>query len=87
MENKGIQRLKDVLYAYYHFGFVRNKISHADSDVMAEQRLMVSESDISTAMLLMLESIECFIASYEKALGEVCDMNPKIIAISPDDVR
>ena len=36
-------------------------ISHADADALSEVRLIVSESDISSAMLLMRESIEYFI--------------------------
>jgi hypothetical protein len=38
-------------------------------------------------MVLMKESIEFFIMSYEKALEEVRNKNPKIVAISPNDVR
>jgi hypothetical protein len=82
-----IETVQNVLYAYFHLGTVRNKISHADTDAMAERRLIVSESDVSSAMLLMRESIEFFIASYEKAMEEVRGKNPKIVAISPNDVR
>ena len=82
-----IDTVQNVLYAYYHLGLVRNKISHADAKAMAERRLVVSESDESYAMLLMRESIEYFIMSYEKAIEEVRGKNPKIVAISPDDVR
>ena len=52
-----IDTVQNVLYAYYHLGDVRNKISHADSNAMAERRLIVSESDVSYAMVLMRESI------------------------------
>ena len=38
-------------------------------------------------MLLMRESIEHFIMSYEKALTEVKDKKPKIVSVSPDAVR
>lgn len=82
-----IATLQNVLYAYFHLGEVRNKISHADADAMAERRLIVSQSDVSYAMLLMKESIEFFITSYEKAIGEVQGKNPKIIAISSNEVR
>ena len=54
---------------------------------MAEYRLIVSESDVSSAMVLMRESIEYFIMSYEKAMEEVQGKKPKIVPISPDDVR
>lgn len=82
-----VETVQSVLYAYFHLGEVRNKISHADSDAMAERRLVVSESDVSYAMVMMKESIELFITSYEKALEEVRDKKPKIVIISPDDVR
>ena len=81
------ETMQQVLYAYYHLGEVRNKISHADSKAMAERRLVVAENDISYAMTFMKESIECFINSYDKALEEVQGKDPKIVLISPDDVR
>ena len=82
-----IETVQNVLYAYYNLGTVRNKISHADAEAMAERRLMVSESDNSYAMVMMRETIEFFIMSFEKAAEEVRDKKPKIVAISPDDVR
>ena len=82
-----IETVQNVLYAYYHLGEVRNRISHADEAALAEQRLIVSESDISYAMIKMRESIDFFIMNYEKALAEVGDKKPKIVAITPDDVR
>ena len=82
-----IETVQNVLYAYFHLGEVRNKISHADSSAMAERRLNVSESDVSYAMIMMKESIELFITTFEKALAEVRDKKPKIVLISPDDVR
>ena len=84
---RSIDTVQNVLYAYYHLGVVRNKISHADAGAMAERRLIVSESDDSYAMLLMKESIEFFIKSYEAAMEEVRGKNPKIVMIAPDDVR
>ena len=83
----GIDTVRNVLYAYFHLGEVRNIISHADADAMAERRLNVSESDSSYAMIMMRESIEYFIKSYEKAMEEVRGKNPTIVFISADDVR
>lgn len=82
-----ISTLQNVLYAYYRLGEVRNKISHADADAMAERRLNVSESDISYAMIWMRESIEHFIKSFDAAMEEVRGKNPKIVPITADDVR
>ncbi|MBR3016457.1 MAG: hypothetical protein IKH57_05180 [Clostridia bacterium] len=82
-----IETVKNVLYAYFHLGEVRNKISHADSDAMTDKRLIVSESDVSYAMIMMKESIELFIMSYEKAMEEVRDKKPNIVVITSDDVR
>jgi len=82
-----LDTVQNVLYAYFHLGEVRNKISHADSEAMADRRLIVSENETNQALTWMKESIEFFILSYEKALEEVRDKKPKIVAISPNDVR
>ncbi len=82
-----IDTVQNVLYAYFHLSDVRNKISHAISDAMADRRLIVSESDESYAMILMKQSIEYFIMSYDKAIEETKGKNPKIVTISSDDVR
>ena len=82
-----IETVQNVLYAYYHLGEVRNKISHADFNAMSEQRLIVSENDVSYAMVTMQETIEFFIMSYEKALEEIGDARPKIVFVTADDVR
>ena len=82
-----IETVQNVLYAYYYLGTMRNKISHADYEAMTDHRLMVSEDDVSSAMILMKESIEYFILTYEKAMEQVKGKNPKIVAISPDEVR
>lgn len=79
--------MQNVLYAYFNLGSVRNQISHADNEAMAERRLVVSESDTSYAMLMMKQTIEFFIMSFEKAVEEVRNKNPKIVEISSDDVR
>ena len=82
-----IDTVQNILYAYFHLGVVRNKISHADYNAMAERRLIVEESDISYAMILMKQSIEYFIKCYEKAIEETRGKNPKIVTISSEDVR
>ena len=82
-----MDKVKNVLYAYFHLGEVRNKISHADANAMAERRLNVSENELSYAMVMMRESIEYFIKSYETALEEARDKKPNIVFITADDVR
>ena len=82
-----METLQNVLYAYFHLGEVRNKISHADADAMTERRLVVSKNDVSYAMHLMTESIEYFITTYETALNEVRSKKPNNIAISSGSVR
>lgn len=82
-----IETVQNVLYAYFHLGVVRNKISHADYDAMAERRLIVSESDESFAMVLMKQSIEYFIMCYEKAIKEIEGKKSKIVTITSEDVR
>lgn len=79
--------LLNILFAYYHIGDVRNKISHAEVDAMADKRLMVSESDEASALVWMKEAIDYFIDNYEKAMAEVQGKNPQVILISSDEVR
>ena len=81
------QTLKNLLYAYYHTGFLRNKINHAEINAMAETRLVVSESDESLAFLRMKESIEFFIDSYEKAVKELEGKKPNVVKITSAQVK
>ena len=82
-----IETLKNVLYAYYHIGDVRNKISHADGRAMADHRLIVSESDVSPALVWMKESIDFFIENFEKAEAETRGKKPNVVLITADEVR
>ena len=82
-----IETVRNVLHAYYRLGVVRNKVSHADYKALAEQRLIVPEKDVSYGMHQMLECIEFFIMSYEKAMDEAQGKNPNIVFITPDEVR
>ena len=81
------ETLQDILYAYYHIGDIRNKINHAETSAMAENRLVVSESDDPTALVRVKECIDFFINSYEKAMTEVQGKKPNIVLITGDDVR
>ncbi len=82
-----METLQNVLFAYYHIGYVRNKISHADADAMAQSRLMVSDSDEISALSWMKDNIDYFIASYEKAMAEAAGKNPQVVLITGDEVR
>lgn len=82
-----LETLQDVLYAYYHVGFVRNKISHADAKAMEMKNEETSGSDEISALAWMRNSIDLFIESYEKAAAEVQGKDPSVIIISADDVR
>jgi len=82
-----METLQNLLFAYYHISVVRNKISHADEEVMAETRLMVSDSDESSALVWMKDGIDYFIDSYEKAMAEVQNKKPQVVLISGEEVR
>jgi len=82
-----LQTLNNLLYAYYHIGVVRNKINHADASALAEFRLNVSENDESAALLLLKDSVEFFIKSYEKAMEELEGKTPHVVFITADEVR
>ena len=81
------ETLQNLLFAYYHTADVRNKISHAIASAMAETRLMRSDSDEISALSWMKDSIDYFIACYEKAEAEVLGKTPNIITITGDMVR
>ena len=81
------ETLQNVLFAYYHIGYVRNKISHADTEAFADTRLVVSDSDESAALIWMKDAIDYFIDSYEKAMEEVRDKIPQVVLITGDEVR
>ena len=84
---ESLETLQDILYAYYHIGDIRNKINHAESSALADNRLVVSESDDPAALVRVKESIDFFISSYEKAMSEVQDKKPNVVIITGDDVR
>lgn len=79
--------LENVLFAYYNIGQVRNKINHAESGVMSNSRLMKAINDESPVLLRVKDSIEYFIASYDKAIAEVQNKNPQVIRITRQEVR
>ena len=82
-----LQTLNNLLYAYYRIGVVRNKINHAETEVIAESRLNVSESDENAALLMMKDSVDFFIKSYETAMKELEGKTPHVVLISSDEVR
>ena len=81
------QTLKNLLHAYYRTSFVRNKISHADENAMAETRMAVAESGESTAFIMMKDSMDYFISSYEKAVKELEGKNPVVVKITSSEVK
>ena len=81
------ETLKDMLYAYYHVGYLRNKINHAEADAMADERLIVPENDVSQAHHRLTESIEFFIQKYEKALEEGKGKKVRVVKIPASEVR
>jgi hypothetical protein len=54
---------------------------------VAAKRLIVSESDESSVLSWMKESVDFFIDSYEKAMKEVADQKPHVVTIAGDEVR
>jgi len=82
-----LETLKDALHAYYYIGYVRNKISHADSGMMEGKNQAESGSDDISALVWMTGSIDHFIDSYEKAMAEVQGKDPHVVTISARDVR
>jgi hypothetical protein len=81
------ETLMNLLFAYYHIGDVRNKINHAETTKLGDNRLVVSESDESAALVRTKDSVDFFIESYEKAVAELQGKKPRVVLISSDDVR
>lgn len=84
---ENMKTLENVLFAYYHVGYVRNQISHANESLMERINSSSSGGDEVTALAWMKDSIELFINSYEKALKEVEGKKPNIVIISGDEVK
>ena len=82
-----METLENILFAYYRIGYIRNKINHAETGAAGETRLMVSESDESSALVWMKDGIDYFIDCYDKAMAEVQDKKPQVILITGDEVR
>ena len=54
---------------------------------MSNSRLMKAINDESPVLLRVKDSIEYFIASYDKAIAEVQNKNPQVIRITRQEVR
>ena len=68
------EALRELLFAYYYLGDVRNVTNHAaagESD--DDMRLIVEEADMSFRMNLITQSVEYFIRCYDR----VCAMLPE----------
>ena len=81
------KKVENLLAAYDYISGVRNKISHAEAEVLSDSRLVVSESDDSAPLLRAKQSVEYFIDCYEKAMAEVQGKNPPVILITANDVK
>ena len=81
------ETLENILFAYYNIGNVRNKINHADAEVMNDSRLMQSISDESAGLLRVKDAIDYFITCYDKAMAEVQNKHPNVVHISGQEVR
>lgn len=79
--------LRDLLYAYYHIGEVRNKTNHAEEGVMEDTRLIYDPNDVSYRMSLIVEGIEYFIRCFDKVNAMVEVEEGEITIINTADVR
>ncbi len=82
-----METLRNLLFAYYHIGDVRNKINHAETDMVAMNRLALSYNEESSVLAWVKDSIDFFIQSYEKAMAEVRNKKPHVVTITGNDVR
>lgn len=81
------ESVKNLLYAYYHIGEVRNKTNHAEESSMEDSRLIYDPNDVSFRMSWIIESIEYFIKCFDICNGMVHVEEGEIPLISAQDVR
>ena len=80
------ETVQNLLYAYYHIGDVRNKINHALENMGGKQPGAAGNAE-SPALNWLMESIDFFIDSYEKAVAEMEGKKPQVVKIPPSDVK
>ena len=81
------ESVKNLLYAYYHIGEVRNKTNHAEESSMEDSRLIYDPNDISFRMSWIIESIEYFIKCFDICNSMVHVEEGEIPLVSTQDVR
>ena len=81
------ESVKNLLYAYYHIGEVRNKTNHAEESSMEDSRLIYDPNDVSFRMSWIIESIEYFIKCFDICNGMVHVEEGEIPLVSAQDVR
>ena len=78
--------LRNLLYAYYHLGDVRNATNHA-SDEMNGFAGVMTDSDVGERMNIIRQAIDTFIYYYEKTLEEVAGADNHILKVTTEELR
>ena len=74
--------LKDLLFAYYYLGDVRNATNHAEDEFSGFTSVR-NDSDVSDRMNLITQAVDYFIHCYDKVTGLISenDAEARIIRV------
>ena len=79
------ESLRNLLYAYYVLGDVRNQTNHA-SNGRDNEFGNVRDADMSERVNLIKQTIENFINSYDKAVGLLSDEPQPVLSVSNTEI-
>lgn len=79
--------LKDLLFAYYYLGDVRNATNHAEDEFSGFTSIM-DDADVSDRMNLITQAVDYFIHCYDKVTGLIAanDTDAQIIKIDTSEL-
>ena len=77
--------LKDLLYAYYHLGDVRNATNHAEEEFGGFYAIM-DEADLGSRMKLITQAIDYFIYCYDTVSKLVEKKKANVVTVDTSDL-
>lgn len=81
------EALRELLFAYYYLGDVRNETNHANAEFSGFDSIR-SDSDVSERVNLISQAVDYFIHCYDKVLGLMSDIEEgkEIISIKTSEL-
>lgn len=81
------QALEDLIFSYMHIGRIRNQTNHAEERAEDDGKLFHDDKDPSEKLVMIRESIQYFIQSYETVLEKISGKEPAVVRISSGEVK